>query len=39
MEIASKPAAVQEVLDDGAERALKIARATMKEVRAAVGLP
>jgi tryptophanyl-tRNA synthetase len=39
MEIASKPAAVQEVLDDGADRALKIARATMKEVRAAVGLP
>ena len=39
LEIASKPAAVQEVLDDGAKRARKIARATMKEVRAAVGLP
>jgi tryptophanyl-tRNA synthetase len=39
LEIASKPAAVQEVLDDGAQRARKIARATMREVRAAVGLP
>jgi tryptophanyl-tRNA synthetase len=38
-EIAARPVAVQEVLDDGAARALKIARETMKEVRAAVGLP
>ena len=39
MEIASKPAAVHDVLDDGAKRAQKIARVTMTEVRAAVGLP
>ncbi len=39
LEIASKPVAVQEVLDDGAARAQKIARQTMKEVRDAVGLP
>jgi tryptophanyl-tRNA synthetase len=39
MEIASQPAAVQDVLDDGAQRAQKLARATMAEVRAAVGLP
>lgn len=38
-ELAAKPNAVQEVLDDGAERARKIARKTMEEVRAAVGLP
>ncbi len=39
LEIAANPAAVQEVLDDGAARAQKIARQTMKEVRDAVGLP
>jgi tryptophanyl-tRNA synthetase len=38
-EIASKPHAVTEVLADGAKRAQKIARETMKEVRAAVNLP
>jgi tryptophanyl-tRNA synthetase len=38
-EMASKPEAVQEVLDDGARRASVIARQTMREVRAAVGLP
>jgi tryptophanyl-tRNA synthetase len=38
-EIAAKPAAVTEVLQDGAERARKIARKTMAEVRAAVDLP
>ncbi|MFN2121013.1 MAG: tryptophan--tRNA ligase [Anaerolineales bacterium] len=38
-EIASKPETVQEVLDDGARRASVIARHTMQEVRAAVGLP
>jgi tryptophanyl-tRNA synthetase len=38
-EIASKPESVQEVLDDGARRASVIARQTMQEVRAAVGLP
>jgi tryptophanyl-tRNA synthetase len=38
-EFAAKPAAVQEALDDGASRALKIARETMREVRLAVGLP
>ncbi len=38
-EIASKPSAVTEVLEDGAERARKIARETMREVRAAVKLP
>ena len=38
-EIASKPESVQEVLDDGARRASVIARQTMKDVRAAVGLP
>jgi tryptophanyl-tRNA synthetase len=36
---AGRPKAVTEVLDDGAKRALKIARQTMKEVRAAVELP
>jgi len=38
-EIGSRPAAVTEVLNDGAKRARKIARKTMEEVRAAVGLP
>lgn len=38
-ELAAKPGAVTEVLDDGAQRARKIARKTMEEVRAAVDLP
>ncbi len=38
-EIASRPEAVTEVLDDGARRARVIAQQTMKEVRAAVQLP
>ncbi|HTP03336.1 MAG TPA: tryptophan--tRNA ligase [Anaerolineales bacterium] len=38
-EIASKPDAVAEILDDGARRARGIARQTMEEVRAAVQLP
>jgi tryptophanyl-tRNA synthetase len=38
-EIAARPGTVQHVLDDGAERARKIARKTMEEVRAAVELP
>lgn len=38
-EIAARPAAVAEVLNDGADRARKIARNTMAEVRAAVDLP
>ena len=38
-ELAAKPGTVEEVLDDGAQRARKIARKTMEEVRAAVGLP
>jgi tryptophanyl-tRNA synthetase len=38
-ELAAKPGAVKEVLDDGAQRARKIARKTMEEVRAAVDLP
>ncbi len=38
-ELAAKPRAVDEVLDDGADRARKIACKTMEEVRAAVGLP
>ncbi len=38
-ELAAKPGAVKDVLDDGAERARKIARQTMEEVRAAVELP
>ena len=38
-EIASRPETVQEILDEGAERAGKIARITMREVRAAVELP
>lgn len=38
-ELAAKPGAVKDVLQDGAERARKIARQTMEEVRAAVGLP
>ncbi len=38
-ELAAKPRAVKEVLDDGAARARKIARKTMEEVRAAVDLP
>ncbi len=38
-ELAAKPRAVEEVLDNGADRARKIARKTMEEVRAAVGLP
>ncbi len=38
-ELAADPAAVTAILDDGAERARKIARQTMAEVRAAVDLP
>jgi tryptophanyl-tRNA synthetase len=38
-EIASRPETVREILDDGASRASVIARQTMQEVRAAVGLP
>ena len=38
-EIAAKPGMVTDVLNDGAERARKIARKTMEEVRAAVQLP
>jgi tryptophanyl-tRNA synthetase len=38
-EIASRPESVQEILDDGADRARKIAAETMREVRAAVELP
>ena len=38
-EFASKPQAVTEILNDGAERARSIAKETMKEVRAAVQLP
>ncbi|MGE5073262.1 MAG: tryptophan--tRNA ligase [Anaerolineae bacterium] len=38
-EIASRPEAVTEVLDDGAKRARVIARATIDEVKAAVQLP
>ena len=38
-EIASRPEAVTEVLDDGARRARVIAQQTMGEVRAAVQLP
>ena len=38
-EIASRPQAVTEVLDDGARRARVIAKQTMEEVRAAVQLP
>ena len=38
-EIAAKPAAVTEILNDGAERARTIAQKTMEEVRAAVQLP
>jgi tryptophanyl-tRNA synthetase len=38
-EIAAKPEAVTEILDDGARRARAIARQTMEEVRAAVQLP
>lgn len=38
-EIASRPEAVTEVLDDGARRARVIAQQTMEEVRAAVQLP
>jgi tryptophanyl-tRNA synthetase len=38
-EIAATPARVAEVLQDGANRARKIARITMAEVRAAVDLP
>ena len=33
------PEAVTEILDEGSERARKVARATIAEVRAAVGLP
>ncbi len=39
VDLASKPDAVQDVLRDGAARARTIARKTMEEVRAAVGLP
>jgi len=38
-EIASKPELVDDVLGDGAKRARIIAQQTMREVRAAVGLP
>src|SRR5512140_933709 len=38
-EIASKPAMVTEILNDGAKRARVIAKQTMEEVRAAVQLP
>ena len=38
-EFASKPEAVTEILNDGAERARTIAKKTMEEVRAAVQLP
>ncbi len=38
-ELASKPEYVQEVLNDGAQRASAIARQTMKEVRKAIHLP
>jgi tryptophanyl-tRNA synthetase len=38
-EIAAKPDAVVEILDDGARRARVIAQKTMQEVRQAVGLP
>jgi tryptophanyl-tRNA synthetase len=38
-EIASKPEAVTEILNDGAKRARIIAQKTMEEVRAAVQLP
>jgi tryptophanyl-tRNA synthetase len=38
-EIGSKPETVHEILNDGAGRASVIARQTMQEVRAAVGLP
>lgn len=38
-EIAAKPDMVTEVLNDGAQRARKIAQKTMEEVRAAVQLP
>jgi tryptophanyl-tRNA synthetase len=37
--IAQDPNKVREVLDDGAERARRIARETMREVREAIGLP
>jgi tryptophanyl-tRNA synthetase len=38
-EIAARPEAVKEILDEGARRARAIARQTMAEVRAAVDLP
>ena len=38
-EIAAHPKTVDDVLSDGAQRARTIAQQTMKEVRAAVGLP
>lgn len=38
-EIAAQPQMVEDVLNDGAKRAGAIAQQTMKEVRAAVGLP
>jgi tryptophanyl-tRNA synthetase len=38
-ELAMDPNYVQEILDDGANRARKIAQQTMSEVREAVGLP
>ncbi len=38
-ELALKPAYVQDVLDDGAQRARAIAEQTMRDVRQAVGLP
>jgi tryptophanyl-tRNA synthetase len=39
LELASKPDQVQAVLEDGAQRARKIAERTMEEVRAAIQLP
>jgi len=38
-EIAARPDVVNDVLNDGAKRARRIAQQTMQEVRAAVGLP
>ena len=38
-EFASRPDDIQAILNDGARRAKKIASQTMKEVRAAIGLP
>jgi len=38
-ELSQNPQAVMDILTDGAQRARKIARQTMQEVRAAIGLP